>query len=670
MNYNEDLVAYIILVCFILAIAISVYLVVLHFIHVHKVKKTSVCFEAIKRLNSKNPSLMSYQDEFVDNVKRTSKAGVHNYNFQLAAKKFFKARGYEIANNFGTYLYNCSVISNYSNDCKLLFNKFSASETIASKARLSLKRYLNMERRICSKEMVRYEPQEFHVFLQVEYTSPAGRSHCSRSLTIEAAQIEGLLFSICNLSLNPSKPEKCDINYPDLSLKLLPDIPCDLDQNLKAQHIKEFEKVTDKNEPVMEETTKTTVPVSNKERYEANPIQAKAREKKTEENHDVVGGGKKQNSEGNHEIMTVADNRQQNLRDDNVLDIDFPDLAIKRNDYLGEKQTDNESFLCFKKWNSVYKSDFSKFSYSSSGSSLEVVGTGYSEVFSGNLLIPSKRNGFKVESIGGKAFRLSGDIQSIIIPDSIKKIGFMAFFSSPKSTVASLVFKEPSSLETIANGAFFNLHVKSMIVLPSGLRKIDTDAFCGSSLPFVAFPLTLESIGGGAFSKCNNLREVQIPPSVTSVGVGLFSGCDSLEMAFIRCKLNNVPDRLFYGCKALHHVEFGETFSVFDAESVFSGCDNLKEFVIPESVKSVSASTFDGMNKESNVFLPSGISKFSCYKNRVTNPPRFFYRGTVNDWNEKVDVDTDDIELVRKIVYFFAGGKSDKENCRHWRQAI
>ena len=91
------------------------------------------------------------------------------------------------------------------------------------------------------------------------------------------------------------------------------------------------------------------------------------------------------------------------------------------------------------------------------------------KAISGNISIPSKSNGYTVNSIGDYAFDGCSGLTSVTIPNSVTSIGWGAF----------------------------------------------EDCY---DLASVSIPNSVTSIGRSAFSSCWSLTSVTIPNSVTSIG--------------------------------------------------------------------------------------------------------------------------------------------------------
>lgn len=67
------------------------------------------------------------------------------------------------------------------------------------------------------------------------------------------------------------------------------------------------------------------------------------------------------------------------------------------------------------------------------------------------------------------------------------------------------------------------------LVLPAGLKKIESDAFRGSAAKYCVLPEGIEEIADGAFA-CENLRVIRVPASLENIGAGAFDGTGGLSI--------------------------------------------------------------------------------------------------------------------------------------------
>lgn len=127
-----------------------------------------------------------------------------------------------------------------------------------------------------------------------------------------------------------------------------------------------------------------------------------------------------------------------------------------------------------------------------------------------NIVIPSSYRGVPVTAIADNGFNvyssISSKIKSIIIPDTIKKIGSSAFANCDNLTSVTI----PDNVTSIGNSAF---------------------ASC-KGLTSVTIGNRVTSIGEGAFAWCDGLTSVTIGFSVTSIGDDAFPSCSGLKIVF------------------------------------------------------------------------------------------------------------------------------------------
>lgn len=155
-----------------------------------------------------------------------------------------------------------------------------------------------------------------------------------------------------------------------------------------------------------------------------------------------------------------------------------------------------------------------------------------------------------VRVIGEYAFAYTSNLEYVDIPDSVRKFGVGAFWSSglkqlklPEKIVewANAVFGEcnnlggtikiPDGVEDIPFRAFFKTKIKK-VILGEDIISIDRDAFrFVDSLEVVDFSrcVDLRQISEGSFASCSNLKRLELPDTVGYVGECSIAYCDNLE---------------------------------------------------------------------------------------------------------------------------------------------
>lgn len=140
------------------------------------------------------------------------------------------------------------------------------------------------------------------------------------------------------------------------------------------------------------------------------------------------------------------------------------------------------------------------YTYKISNGEIEI--TGFKKEIRGAIAIPADFDGIPVTSIGDGAFFDCIQLESIVIPESVKKIGAWAFSMCGKLKRIEI----PSSVTSIGNGAFSWCEKLESVNVPSGVT----------------------TIGTWAFAFCDSLKTVDIPSSVTTIGKDAFISCKGL----------------------------------------------------------------------------------------------------------------------------------------------
>ena len=234
------------------------------------------------------------------------------------------------------------------------------------------------------------------------------------------------------------------------------------------------------------------------------------------------------------------------------------------------------------------------------------------------------------------AFEGCTNLQSIIIPQNVERIGEYAFSGCKSLTSITL----PEKLERIEGYAFASsaLH---WIIIPNSVKKIDVGAFskCENLVSVLFSNNSLDEFGSLLFSDCNNLKSIDIPEGVTKINSSAFSRCDKLthvsfpeslvkidQYAFSRCgslrsitipqNLINISPYSFYLCGNFHFIEVEEGNTVYDSRN---SCNALietatntlimgsKNTIIPTTVKTIGEMAFRGCTSLVSINIPANV---------------------------------------------------------------
>lgn len=154
--------------------------------------------------------------------------------------------------------------------------------------------------------------------------------------------------------------------------------------------------------------------------------------------------------------------------------------------------------------------------------------------------------GFEIEN--GILKRYTGKENAIVIPDSVKIIGSLAFYDCTKLTSVTI----PNSVTSIEEGAFRGCKSLTSITIPNSVTSIGVGAFSDCiNLTSVTIPNSITKIRSYVFSGCKNLTSVTIPDSVTSIGWKTFEDCTSLTSITIPDSVTSIGVGTFFNCAKL-----------------------------------------------------------------------------------------------------------------------
>ncbi|WP_414151683.1 leucine-rich repeat protein [Acetobacterium carbinolicum] len=184
-----------------------------------------------------------------------------------------------------------------------------------------------------------------------------------------------------------------------------------------------------------------------------------------------------------------------------------------------------------------------------------------------DITIPETIGGLTITAIGSNAF-MGSTIEKVMIPKSVKVIGYLAFASC--YSLRSVDFATDSTLETIG-----------------------INAFSDSGFNTVAIPKSVKTIGSDAFYNCNQLQSVSFPmdSSLETIGVRAFAGSYVWNMTLPE-KVTAIPDQAFSGCRNLSSVTLPSGLTTIGVEA-FKNCTQLTDITIPPLVYTIGSAAFD-----------------------------------------------------------------------------
>ena len=202
---------------------------------------------------------------------------------------------------------------------------------------------------------------------------------------------------------------------------------------------------------------------------------------------------------------------------------------------------------------------------------------------------------------------LSGDLTSVIIPNSVTSIEDNAFDGS--SSLASVIIGD--GVTSIGNYAFYGCESLASVAIGDGVTSIGEWAFYGcDSLASIVIPAGVTSIGVNAFYFSRSLVSVTIEGTNVELGKNAFASCSKLtEIAFTGTGelALTLGERAFYRCTSLENFSVRAN-TIALGKNLFSDCTSLTSVTIEGNSVTVGDGVFDDCEKIDTVIL-KGVTK-------------------------------------------------------------
>ena len=230
--------------------------------------------------------------------------------------------------------------------------------------------------------------------------------------------------------------------------------------------------------------------------------------------------------------------------------------------------------------------DLSKCDFAVAFSSLEisraesVIPQNFTTVILPAVTAPSDIQGFRFKN----AFQ---NVQEVIVPSGATKLYVedgVVYSKDKTQLVWYPASKEGESYTVLPTVTTINAHaveyaknLKTMI-LPDGLKTINSDAFYQAKIEYITIPEGVVSIYSEVFCNCAKLQTVSLPSTLTTLSSRAFGYCSLLKTVNIPSKLTNLYDDAFVSCSSLQSITIPAGITSIHSSS-FSGCTSLTSVV-------------------------------------------------------------------------------------------
>lgn len=234
------------------------------------------------------------------------------------------------------------------------------------------------------------------------------------------------------------------------------------------------------------------------------------------------------------------------------------------------------------------------------------------DALDGNLLKAATEN---IKDITGKYSFTDSNLGFVFYPIPKKEIpagkGYLEVESGAQYYKIDILKSFSNCITEIQDSAYWGNELLKSVIIPDSVTKIGTHAFSDcKNLSSVIIPNSVTEIGKYAFSVCESLKNITIPDSVTKIEEGVFQNCKNLTNITIPDSVTEIGALAFAGCPCLTEISFPDSVTEFDSFVI----DSLTSIVIPKSAKKVERA-FDHCKGRNKIIVSDGNPVYDSRNN-------------------------------------------------------
>ncbi|PKL35072.1 MAG: hypothetical protein CVV44_23385 [Spirochaetae bacterium HGW-Spirochaetae-1] len=254
-----------------------------------------------------------------------------------------------------------------------------------------------------------------------------------------------------------------------------------------------------------------------------------------------------------------------------------------------------------------------------------------------------------VTSIEGYAFRQCVNLTSITLPAELSQLSQGLFTQCAKLSSVTI----PSSVTTLSSYLFDGCTMLKTMTIPEQVTTISSYCFVNSGLTSIHIPVSVTSIGAGAFSNIGVLTAITVAagnPNYSSSSGVLFNKTGTTLLMYpigktdtsyvIPAAVTDIAEYAFYGCSTLEDITFNEGLEYIGNLSFYE-CTSLTEITLPSTLESTGYRVFESCSQLNTVVMgsdaPPVITGDRIFSGAHSTLAIYVPTGFVDDYKEAVN---------------------------------
>lgn len=199
-----------------------------------------------------------------------------------------------------------------------------------------------------------------------------------------------------------------------------------------------------------------------------------------------------------------------------------------------------------------------------------------------------------LQTIGAEAFISDSGLSSVTLPEGLKTIGDKAFRSTSLTSI-----NLPASLE-VCDGLSF-ISTLAVINIPEDSKLKSASSFSNTAISTIFIPDGVTVLP--AFTRCSSFKGYTGARNVTEIPADAFSYCN-IESALIPPTTKIIGDFAWSGCNTLKEIVIPEGVTTLGGRILYNA-KNIKDVVVPSTIKSAAGNfqAFDGAPQTANLWI-------------------------------------------------------------------